>query len=154
MFHLDAFRERRSHGSACEHRWCQCQNGHRGLHQPNLPELTCGYVSSDNCSGDTFHCRNPYWDRNSPGDANHVAATNLKSRITDRQISVFAHYSEVKMILDERFCRRKEGRVGARIVPLGTTGNGVLGACVDNGANAHGRTPSKPRRSPARRGRW
>ncbi|MEX6428568.1 zinc ribbon domain-containing protein, partial [Ferrimicrobium acidiphilum] len=109
------------------------------------PEPTCGYVSRDNRQGDRFHCRNPYWGCNWQGDADHVAATNLLSRLTDRQIGVYTPYTEVKTILDERFRRRKESRVGARVVPQGTAGNGVHGACVEDGATAHGRTPSKPR---------
>ena len=110
------------------------------------PEPTCGYVSSGNRQGDAFHCRNPYWECSRQGDADHVAATNLKSRLTDRKISVYTPYTEVKTILDERFRRRKESRVGARVVPPGTAGNGDHGACVEDGATAHGRTPSKPRR--------
>ncbi len=70
---------------------------------------------------------------------------NLLSRLADRQIGVYTPYTEVKVILDERFRRRKESRVEPRIVSPGTAGNGVQGACVDNGATAHGRTPSKPR---------
>ena len=118
------------------------------------PEPTCGYVSRDNRQGDGFHCRNPYWDCNWQGEADHVAATNLLSRLDDREIGPYTSHTEVKAILDERFQRRKESRVGARIVPWGTAGNGVQDACVDNGATAHGRTPSKPRRASARRGRW
>ena len=109
------------------------------------PEPTCGYVSSDNRQGDRFHCRNPHWDCNWQGDADHVAATNLLSRLTDREIGVYTHYTEVKTVLDERFRRRKESRVGARIVPPGTAGNSAQGACDEDGATAHGRTPSKPR---------
>ncbi|WP_367183932.1 zinc ribbon domain-containing protein [Ferrimicrobium sp.] len=109
------------------------------------PDPTCGYVHRDNRHGDVFHCRNPYWECNWQGDVDHVAAMNIKSRIKDRQISRFTPYTEVKKILDERFLRRMQSRVGARIVPLGTTGNGVRDTCVENGATAHGRTLSKPR---------
>ena len=106
---------------------------------------TCGYVHSDNRHGDVFHCRNPYWECNWQGDVDYVAAMNIKSRIKDRQINRFTPYTEVKKILDERFLRRMQSRVGARIVPLGTTGNGVRDTCVEDGATAHGRAPSKPR---------
>ncbi|WP_428994700.1 zinc ribbon domain-containing protein [Ferrimicrobium acidiphilum] len=106
------------------------------------PDPTCGYVHSGNRHGDVFHCRNPYWDCNWQGDVDHVAAMNLLNRIEDHQINRFTPYREVKKILDERFLRRLESRVGARIVPLGTTGNGVRGTCVEDGATAHGRTPS------------
>ncbi|MEX6429539.1 zinc ribbon domain-containing protein, partial [Ferrimicrobium acidiphilum] len=109
------------------------------------PDPTCGYVHRDNRHGDVFHCRNPYWECNWQGDVDHVAAMNIKSRIKDREISRFTPYTEVKKILDERFLRRKESRVGARIVPLGTTGNGVRDTCVEDGATAHGRTLSIPR---------
>ncbi len=50
------------------------------------PGPTCGYVSRDNRQGDKFHCRNSYWECNSHGDADHVAATNLLSRLDDREI--------------------------------------------------------------------
>ena len=93
------------------------------------PDPTCGYVSSDNRHGDTFHCRNPYWDCNWQGDADHVASMNIKSRIEDHQIDRFTPYGQVKKILDERFLRRMESRS-----PL-----------VDAKATAHGRTPSIPR---------
>ncbi|WP_369084382.1 zinc ribbon domain-containing protein [Ferrimicrobium acidiphilum] len=109
------------------------------------PDPTCGYVHRDNRHGDVFHCRNPYWECNWQGDVDHVAAMNIKSRIKDRQISRFTPYTEVKKILDERFLRRMQSRVGARIVPLGTTDNGVRDTCVENGATAHGRALSIPR---------
>ncbi|MHB1521030.1 MAG: zinc ribbon domain-containing protein, partial [Ferrimicrobium sp.] len=102
---------------------------------------TCGYVHRDNRHGDVFHCRNPYWECNWQGDVDHVAAMNIKSRIKDRQINRFTPYTEVKKILDERFLRRMQSRVGARIVPLGTTGNGVRDTCVENGAMGY---PSDP----------
>ena len=70
---------------------------------------------------------------------------NIASRIKDRQINQFTPYREVKKILEERFLRRLESRVGARIVPLGITGNGVRDTRVEDGATAHGRTPRTPR---------
>ncbi len=69
-----------------------------------------------------FHCRNPYWDCNRQGDADHVAAMNIKSRIEDRAINRFTPHKEVKKILDERFLRRMESRK----------------------TTAYGRTPSEP----------
>jgi hypothetical protein len=109
------------------------------------PGPTCGYVSPDNRQGDAFHCRNPYWEcKFWQGDADHVAATNLKSKLTDREISAYTPHTEVKMILDERFPRRMESRVvGARADPQGTAGNGAQCACVEGCATAHGRAPSK-----------
>ena len=92
------------------------------------PDPTCGYVHSDNRHGDVFHCRNPYWDCNWRGDADHVAAMNIKSRIEDREIHRYTPYKEVKKILDERFLRRMESR----------------NIKVDTKATAHGRTPSEP----------
>jgi putative transposase len=118
------------------------------------PEPTCGYVSSDNRQGDAFHCRNPYWECNWQGDADHVAATNLKSRLTDRKISVYTPHTEVKMILDERFRRRKESRVGARAVPQGTAGNGVQCACVEDGAYRSRQDSKQTTAAQAERGRW
>jgi putative transposase len=92
------------------------------------PDPTCGYVHRDNRHGDGFHCRNPYWDCDWQGDADHVAAMNVKSRIDDRQIDRFTSYPQVKKILDARFLRRME----SRNIP------------VDTKATAHGRTPSEP----------
>jgi len=117
------------------------------------PNPDCGYVSRDNRNGDRFHCRNPYWECNWQGDADHVAAMNLKTRIDDPEIHRFTPYGEVKKILDDRFLRRRESRTGggdASHAPSGqrdATGmSGVQGASVDGDATAHGRTPSKPRR--------
>ncbi len=92
------------------------------------PNPTCGYVSPDNRHGDVFHCRNPYWECNWQGDADHVAAMNLLNRIEDQKINRFTPYGQVKKILDERFLRRME----SRNIP------------VDTKATAHGRTPSEP----------
>jgi putative transposase len=117
------------------------------------PNPDCGYVSRDNRKGDRFHCRNPYWECNWQGDADHVAAMNLKTRIDDPEIHRFTPHIEVKKILDDRFLRRRESRTAggdASPVPSGqrdATGmSGVQGASVDGDATAHGRTPSKPRR--------
>jgi len=117
------------------------------------PDPGCGYVHKDNRNGDTFHCRNPHWDCNWQGDADHVAATNLLARIDDREISRFTPYTEVKKILDERFLRRMESRTGGQDAVPGaqrqrdaTSKSGVQVLSVDGDATAHGRTPSKPRR--------
>jgi len=117
------------------------------------PVPHCGYVSRDNRNGDRFHCRNPYWGCNRQGDADHVAAMNLKTRIDDPEIHRYTPHGEVRKILEERFLRRKESRAGggdASPVLNGQRGatsmSGVQGAFVDGDATAHGRTPSKPRR--------
>ena len=116
------------------------------------PDPTCGYVSSDNRHGDTFHCRNPHWECTWQGDADHVAAMNIKSRVDDREISRFTPYTEAKKILDERFLRRKENRTGGEYVVHGeqrqktTAGSaGVRVLPIEGAVTAHGRTPSKPR---------
>ena len=116
------------------------------------PDPTCGYVSSDNRHGDAFHCRNPHWECTWQGDADHVAAMNIKSRVDDREISRFTPYTEVKKILDERFLRRKENRTGGEYVVHGeqrqktTAGSaGVRVLPIEGTVTAHGRTPSKPR---------
>ena len=119
------------------------------------PDPTCGYVSSDNRHRDTFHCRNPHWDCTWQGDADHVAAMNIKSRIDDREISRFTPHTEVKKILDERFLRRKGSRnnKGKRAIPSGqrrgiAAGDaGVQAIPIEGTVTAHGRTPSKPRGS-------
>jgi transposase len=93
------------------------------------PDPACGYVSRDNRRGDRFHCRNPYWDCNWQGDADHVAAINVLARIDDPDISRFTPTHEVEKILLGRFQRRLESR----------------GRNTE--ATAHGRTSSKPRRT-------
>lgn len=116
------------------------------------PEPTCGYVHRDNRRGDSFHCRNPYWECDWQGDADHVAAMNLMARIGDREISRFTHYTEVKKILDARFLRRMESRTGGQRVSPGkqqspgeTAGKtGVRALSDEQTATAHGRTPSEP----------
>jgi putative transposase len=57
---------------------------------------------------------------------------NIKSRIEDPKINQFTSHQEVKKILDERFLLRKESRVGARVVPGGTTGNSVRDTRVED----------------------
>ena len=112
------------------------------------PDPTCGYVSSNNRHGDTFHCRNPYWDCAWQGDADHVAAMNIKARIEDREISRFTAHTEVRKILEKRFLRRKESRTGGTGVPTdGTASDGDRACAAKDEATAHGRTPSKPRGS-------
>ncbi|MHB1773401.1 MAG: zinc ribbon domain-containing protein [Acidimicrobiales bacterium] len=117
------------------------------------PDPTCGYVSKDNRHGDRFHCRNPHWDCNWQGDADHAAATNLLTRIDDREISRFTSHTEVKKILDDRFLRRLESRTGGRSASPGEVRQGdaasmpgARGLSVEGEATAHGRTPSRPRR--------
>jgi len=115
------------------------------------PDPHCGFVSRNNRNKDRFHCRNPYWECNWQGDADHVAAMNLKTRIDDPKIHRFTSHGEVRKILDNRFQRRRESRTGggdASPAPSGqrdaTSMPGVQGASVDGDATAHGRTPSKP----------
>jgi len=115
------------------------------------PDPDCRYVSQDNRNGDRFHCRNPYWECNWQGDADRVAAMNLKTRIDDQEIHRYTSHIEVKKILGNRFQRRRESRTGggdASTVPSGQMGatstSGVQGPSVDGNATAHGRTPSKP----------
>ena len=98
-------------------------NGQCGLHEPNGPDPACGYLHKDNRHRDMFHRRNSYWDCNRQSDADHVAASNIKSRIDDRKIRRFAPNGEVKKIADERFLGRMESR----------------------NATARGRTPSRGR---------
>ncbi|MGC8626395.1 MAG: zinc ribbon domain-containing protein [Acidimicrobiales bacterium] len=115
------------------------------------PDPDCGYVLRDNRNGDRFHCRNPYWDCNWQGDADQVAAMNLKSRIDDPEIHRYTPHTEVKKILEGRSLRRLESRRGGSSVPSPLNGTvAVIGD--DHGlpdeltATAHGRTPSKPQR--------
>ena len=117
------------------------------------PDPTCGYVHQDNRHGDSFHCRNPYWECNWQGDADHVAAMNLMARIDDHEIVRYTPYTEVKQILNSRFLRRMESRTGGRDASPGRQSQrdaastpGVREPSVDGDATAHGRTPSKPRR--------
>ena len=100
------------------------------------PDPNCGYVEAQNRDGDRFHCRNPHWECNWQGDADHVAAMNLKTRINDCEIHRFTPHMEVKKILEDRFLRRMESGRGGQLVELSN----------EPTATAHGRTPSKPRR--------
>jgi hypothetical protein len=117
------------------------------------PDPGCGYVSRDNRNGDEFHCRNPHWECNLQGDADHVAAMNLKSRVDDLEIHRYTSYIEVKKILEARFLRRKENRIEGGDAFPGQDGQrdatsvpGVSVTFVDRNVTAHGRTPSKPQR--------
>ena len=111
------------------------------------PEPSCGYVSSENRNGDKFHCCNPYWDCRYQGGADQVAAMNLSKRASDREITIFTNYTEVKKILEERFQRRLESRTKGVSVPPGTASNGDHTRIVEGETTAHGRTPSRPRRN-------
>ncbi|MDA8183480.1 MAG: hypothetical protein M0035_03490, partial [Actinomycetota bacterium] len=53
----------------------------------------------------SFHCRNPYWECDWQGDADHVAAMNLMARIGDREISRFTHYTEMMALTEIRQSR-------------------------------------------------
>ncbi len=68
-------------------------------------------------------------------------------RASDREITLFTCHTEVKKILSERFQRRSESRTGGASVPLGTASDGVRARIAEGEATAHGRTPSRPRRS-------
>ena len=108
-----------------------CSNGiylNAAYTSQTCPKPTCGYVHAQNRQGDKFHCLNCKWQ----GDADQVAAMNLKAGITDTEIGTFTSYTKVKEILDGRFQRRKENLTGS--VSYMTTGT----------VTAHGRTPSGP----------
>ena len=72
---------------------------------------------------------------------------NLSKRASDREITIFTNYTEVRKILEERFQRRLESRTGGVSVPPGTASNGDHTRIVEGETTAHGRTPSKPRRN-------
>ncbi len=110
------------------------------------PEPDCGYVHKDNRNGDMFHCRNPYWNCNWQGGADKVAAMNLMARASDREITLYTPYRDVKNVLDARFQRRLESRTGDAGVSMETASDGVLTRVVEGDTTAHGRTPSEPRR--------
>ena len=75
----------------------------------------CGFVDSKNRKGNQFQCLNC----RHVSDADWMAATNLKSRYFDRDITRYTPYRAVKKILLERFHRRLEtessGTVSGRI---------------------------------------
>ncbi len=110
------------------------------------PEPDCGYVHKDNRNGDLFHCRNPYWDCNWQGGADKVAAMNPMARASDREITLYTPYRDVKNLLDIRFQRRLESRTGDAGVSMETASDGVLTRVVEGDTTARGRTPSEPRR--------
>ena len=90
------------------------------------PEPDCGYVHKDNRNGDMFHCRNPYWNCNWQGGADKVAAMNLMARASDREITLYTPYRDVKNVLDARFQRQLESRTGDACVSMETANYGVL----------------------------
>jgi putative transposase len=77
--------------------------------------LPCGFVDRKNRNGDRFKCQHCGYVEHS----DRVAAMNLKSRYSDREISRFTPYREVKRILLDRFHRQLEtkklGTVNGRI---------------------------------------
>ncbi len=75
-----------------------------------------------------------------------VTAVDLSERIGAQEITPYFHYAEVKRISDERFQRRKEGRIKETGVPFGTASNCGRTSVVDGLATAHQETPSQPRR--------
>ena len=109
------------------------------------PEPDCGYVHKDNRNGDLFHCRNPYWDCNWQGGADKVAAMNPMARASDREITLYTPYRDVKNLLDMRFQRRLESRAGDAGVSIETASDGDLTRVTDGDTTAWDRTPSEPR---------
>lgn len=75
-----------------------------------------------------------------------VAAVDLSERIGAQEITPYFHYAEVKRIPDQRFQRRKEGRIKETGVPFGTASNCGRTRVVDGLATAQQGTPSQPRR--------
>ena len=75
-----------------------------------------------------------------------VAAVDLSERIGAQEFTLYFHYAEVKRIPEERFQRRKEGRIKETGVPFGTASNCGRTRVVDGLATAHQETPSQPRR--------
>ncbi len=109
------------------------------------PEPDCGYVHKDNRNGDMFHCRNPYWNCNWQGGADKVAAMNLMARASDREITLYTPYRDVKNVLDARFQRRLESRTGDAGVSMETANDGVLTRVTDGDTTRWNRTRSEPR---------
>ena len=71
---------------------------------------------------------------------------NPMARTSDREITLYTPYRDVKNLLDIRFQRRLESRTGGIVAPSGAASNGTRDSAVDGEATAHGRTPSEPRR--------
>jgi hypothetical protein len=87
------------------------------------------------------------------GDADHVAAMNLKSKVNDPKINLYTKHIEVRKILEDRFLRRRESKTregdassGEVLQRDATSMPSVQGALSDWDATAHGRTPSRPQR--------
>ncbi len=97
-------------------------------------------------NGDLFHCRNPYWNCNWQGGADKVAAMNLMAITSDREITLYTPYRDLKNLLDIRFQRRLESRTGDAGVSMETVSDAVLTRVVEGDTTARGRTPSEPRR--------
>ncbi|CAB3390223.1 transposase [Kyrpidia spormannii] len=59
----------------------------------------CGWVDGKNRNGDSFRCQKCGYE----GDADHVAATNVKGRLRDQEITKYTPHKEVKRILLKRY---------------------------------------------------
>ncbi len=68
----------------------------------------CGWVSRDNRHGDTFLCQKC----RHRDDADRVAASNLKARLNDPEITLWAPRERVKVILLKRYNARLESQGG------------------------------------------
>ncbi len=97
-------REPSSHGSACSHRCYRCPNNQRDYAGQPWPDPTCGLVSTNNRSGDTFGCRIPTGVRLAWRCRPRGCHGN-QSRMHDRQMGVFTLHARLKEILEERFRR-------------------------------------------------
>lgn len=87
----------------------------------------CDYVDKGNRKGDQFVCLHCGHE----DQADRVGAVNTERRLTDREITRYTPYREVKAILQSRFQRRLEARAGAARASV------VAPAC----ATVPGRTP-------------
>lgn len=86
----------------------------------------CGFVDKRNRNGDKFQCLHCKLE----GHADQVAATNILSRMDDREITRYTPYREVKTILLKRFHRRLEleGAQALDMTVPGRTLDDVIGS--------------------------
>ena len=70
---------------------------------------------------------------------------NPMARTSDREITLYTPYRDVKNLLDIKFQRRLESRTGDAGVSIETASDGDLTRVTDGDTTTWNRTPSEPR---------
>ncbi len=90
-----------------------------------------------------FRCRNC----GHQDGADQVAAINLITRASDREVTLYTPYQGAKNLLDLRFQRRLESGTGDASVSIETANDGVHARVTEGDTTACGGTPNEPRQT-------